>query len=236
MEYEALIFDLDDTLLDFTHSEKKSLDYVYEKFFQEKASDKSHFEKEYRFVNRLCWDAVEEGRMAINRVGVQRFKLLCISLAVKLDPTQIAYEYESSLTRYVSWFPGVEESIRSLKENHHLGIITNGFKSIQESKKKSMNLEDYFESFIISEAVGISKPQKEIFDLALKEMNISKSKVLMVGDSYSSDYQGAINAGIDFCFVKNNRPLPESPLPTPKFIVDSVTELPLLLQEKLAFA
>ncbi|MFT4552201.1 MAG: YjjG family noncanonical pyrimidine nucleotidase [Chlamydiales bacterium] len=236
MEYEALIFDLDDTLVDFTDSEKKSLDHVYGMFFQDIVTDKIHFENEYHFVNRLCWDAVEEDRMPISMVGFQRFKYLCISLAVKLDPTQIAKEYESSLAKYVSWFPGVEDSVRSLKGSHRLGIITNGFKSIQENKKKNMNLDEFFESFIISEAVGISKPKKEIFDLALSEMNLSKSKVLMIGDSYSSDYQGAINAGIDFCFVTNKRPLPKSSLPTPKYVIDSVNELALILQRELVSA
>jgi FMN phosphatase YigB (HAD superfamily) len=83
---------------------------------------------------------------------------------------------------------------------------------------------------IISEQAGMSKPDPRIFKLASERLGVEASKTLMVGDSLTSDFRGALNAGMDFCWVNPaKKPLPEG-WPTPKFIVERVAELPALLK------
>ncbi len=126
----------------------------------------------------------------------------------------------------MSWLPGSKEALTALKEKYKLSIVTNGFSHVQKAKYKSLSLNKWFESFVISEDVNLSKPQKEIFDIALREIGEIHSGTLMVGDSLSSDYRGSINAGIDFCWVNaKDDSLPEH-FPEPRFTVSSVIELP----------
>ncbi|MNJ73661.1 putative HAD-hydrolase YfnB [compost metagenome] len=61
-----------------------------------------------------------------------------------------------------------------------------------------------FESIVVSDEVGVRKPRKEIFEISLHELRLSSSEVLFIGDSLTDDYQGARNAGIDFCYYNRN--------------------------------
>lgn len=84
---------------------------------------------------------------------------------------------------------------------HRTAIITNGIKQTQHSRIGRSSLANSFEHIIVSEETGYSKPHTGIFDYAFNKLNITdKSKVLMVGDSLTSDIQGGINYGIDTCW------------------------------------
>lgn len=80
-------------------------------------------------------------------------------------------------------------------------MVTNGLTKVQEKRICKSILADYFESIIISESVHISKPDPGIFDYALKEISYTgKDRVLMIGDSLTSDMKGGNNAGLATCW------------------------------------
>lgn len=82
-----------------------------------------------------------------------------------------------------------------------LAIITNGIKDVQLSRIQGSPLCNTFEQIIISEEAGSQKPEPGIFDYAFAKLGITdKSKVLIVGDSLTSDIQGGKNYGIDTCW------------------------------------
>jgi 2-haloacid dehalogenase len=94
-------------------------------------------------------------------------------------------------------------------------------------------LDKWFHAFIVSETVGLTKPHKQIFDLAIATLKpeTELSSVLMVGDSLSHDGHGAKNAGIHFCFVTgDSKPLhsPQNEIPI-TYSITSVAELPYVL-------
>ena len=93
--------------------------------------------------------------------------------------------------------PGAEEVVRELAKKYPLTIISNGFKEVQYYKFAHSGLADCFAHTIISEEVGINKPQPEIFRIALERNGVTADQVVMIGDSYSSDIAGAKAAGID---------------------------------------
>ena len=98
---------------------------------------------------------------------------------------------------HFSVLPGAAEAVRELAKRYPLTIISNGFKEVQYYKFEHSGLEDCLTHTIISEEVGINKPQPEIFRIALELNGVSAEQALMIGDSYSSDIAGAKNAGID---------------------------------------
>lgn len=72
---------------------------------------------------------------------------------------------------------------------------------MQTSRIQGSPLSGTFEQIIISEEAGCQKPETGIFDYAFAKLGISdKEKVLIVGDSLTSDIQGGINYGIDTCW------------------------------------
>lgn len=222
--YEGIIFDLDQTLIDFENAEKVSLDLLYEAFFS-KHCNKDNFLSMFHEINRDIWRKFEKGLVKVGEIGKRRFELISELLSTDLNIEEIASFYETSLGMKADWFPGAEETIIRLSDMFDLAVVTNGFSSVQSIKYKNLSLGKWFKSYIVSEDVGCFKPEKKIFQLALQKMNKEKHKILVVGDSLSSDYKGALAAGIDFCWVNiEGKELPEG-MARPKYIVSSVTEL-----------
>ena len=100
---------------------------------------------------------------------------------------------------------------------------------MQRIKYKKLCISDWCKSYVISEEVGSFKPDKAIFMTALDEIKENSKDVLMVGDSINSDFKGALNAGLDFCWVNVEDKENPKGLPTPKYVVRSVTGLLALL-------
>jgi len=125
---------------------------------------------------------------------------------------------------YFSILPGAAEVVRALAENYPLTIISNGFKEVQYYKFAHSGLADCFAHTIISEEVGINKPQPEIFRIALEMNGVTPDEAVMIGDSYSSDIAGAKAAGIDQIWLHEGHADE-----TATYIVPSLSDVPAWL-------
>ncbi len=107
-------------------------------------------------------------------------------------------------------FPDVEPALEALKqEGYILGIISN-FEPWLEKLLHQLDLQDYFEHMIISGVVGVEKPHRRIFELALAQAGIPASKAAHVGDSIAADVEGAKEAGITPILIdRHGRHAPE---------------------------
>lgn len=78
-----------------------------------------------------------------------------------------------SLVETLAWFRG-----RALK----LAIVTNGSSPVQSAKIQALGISEYFDAIVISEAEGVSKPDRRIFDLALDRVGVTPAQAVFVGD------------------------------------------------------
>ncbi len=123
--------------------------------------------------------------------------------------------------------------IESLHKNYRLSIVTNGLKDVQNNRIRKSIIAKYFEEVVISEEVQVSKPNPKIFEHALNNMNYTdKRKVLMVGDSLSSDIQGGINFGIDTCWFNSNKILNKTDT-QPTYEIFNLMELKDILEKQI---
>jgi 2-haloacid dehalogenase len=230
--YKTILFDLDDTLIDFQGSQQRSLKRLHAEFYSD--IDYTLFETTYKPINRKLWDRVGATENAVTPSEIKDLRFVEIHKALHLDrdATLISEAYEKALGETAEWLPNVKSVIEFLSQkNHFLGIITNGLHHAQYKKYELLELDKWFQSFIVSETVGIAKPHKQIFDLALSNVTPAshRESVLMVGDSLSHDGHGAKNAGIHFCFVKGQQlELQQNKIPITHTIM-SVAELPHIL-------
>lgn len=236
MTYQVILFDLDDTLIDFSHSEQMGLKSIHNTFYS--TVEYAIFEQLYKEVNTQLWNQIgaKENSLCSSEIRFLRFMHLNQKLSCSTPIEEIASEYEINLCDHAYWLPHVKEAIEFLHQKGHvLGIITNGFSETQERKQQQLELYKWFDCYIISGEIGIAKPNIEIFEIAKKEIirkrqhPIEKHAMLMVGDSIISDGYGAKNFGIDFCFI-NGRSLEILPLETPiKYNIRSVADLPICM-------
>lgn len=86
--------------------------------------------------------------------------------------------------------------LHHIKKHFKVGIITNGSSQRQRAKIINTKLNNYFDTIIISEEVGFSKPDKRIFELALNKLNVQPEDVLFIGDDLEKDIAGPQNVNI----------------------------------------
>jgi len=216
MTYQDLFFDLDHTIWDFELNSKETLWDLHQKYALE-AKGINNFDEFYNIYsvhNHRLWDRYSKGFIKQEELRWKRMylSLLDYKIADEALSKEISLDYLTILPNKKNLFPYTIEILAYLKsKNYRMHLITNGFESVQLKKIKHSNLSDYFIEVITSEASNSLKPNKEIFDYALK---ISKAKLatsIMIGDNESADIQGAINAGMDSIFVNHLQVSPTVP-------------------------
>jgi putative hydrolase of the HAD superfamily len=198
MAYSILFFDADNTLFDYEAAETYALRSTCEAFglqFDDEVLQR------YKAINAEMWRDFEQGEIKAEEINLQRFDRFLSGFYSSSDGSDFSRSYLSFLSKAVFMIPGALEVVRGCSTSAQLVLLTNGLESVQKSRLSRSPLKDYFTSIVISEEVGYRKPQPEIFEIAASALNgFDKSDVLMVGDSLSSDIQGAMNYGIDSCW------------------------------------
>ncbi|WP_153722626.1 YjjG family noncanonical pyrimidine nucleotidase [Sporosarcina cascadiensis] len=198
MSYELFLFDLDDTLFDFGETEKHALGNTFTSFGLPDGLAK--YRASYHAISSVIWDDLEQGRITLEELKVERFRRLFEQHDLTMDAQDFGDLYIENLGRESHVIDGVPEMLAGLAE-YRLAILTNGFTLAQLARIAGSPLHNTFEAIICSEETGFKKPQPEIFDYTFKKLGITDpSRVLMIGDSLTSDIQGGINAGIDTCW------------------------------------
>ena len=198
-KYELVFLDADETLFDFRRAEAYALKRSFEDRGLEPAE--SSFAA-YDAINKELWRRLEKGEIDQGRLRVERFRLLLEKLGLAEDPEAFGEAYVGRLSEAAFLLEGAEETCRYLSADYRLAIVTNGIKEVQLSRFARSPINKYIEAVVVSEEAGSSKPDTGIFEYACDLLGFhDKSKIIMIGDSLSSDIQGGINFGIDTCWV-----------------------------------
>lgn len=198
MRYPTLLFDFDHMLFDSDESERQA--YAYTMDQAGLADPDAHFGR-YVAINRAMWRAVEAGDIQPGEVRHRRFEVFALDVGTDADPRTMADAFVDGLARFGDLYPGARELLDEVSADATLTMVTNGLSHVQRTRIERLGLDHYFESVIISEEVGVTKPRTEIFDLAADAVGQpDRSGMLMIGDSLTSDVAGGRAFGIDTCW------------------------------------
>lgn len=229
MKYEVLLFDADETLFDFRKAEKYAFENAILEFNIDYKED--YHLKIYSDINTAIWKEFEEGIISQEELKVERFKRFSKEINTPFNEIDFSNSYINYLANASFLYEDSLEVIKKLSKNYKMAIVTNGLKTVQSKRIKKSPIAKYFDSIIISEEAKVSKPNPKIFEIALKTLNYSdKNKVLMIGDSLSSDIKGGINFGIDTCWANFNNTKNSTSI-TPTYQVSSLINLIELLND-----
>lgn len=209
--YKAIFLDWDDTIGDWSTAEHKALQDIYETYRLDRLYPTfEDYVNAYRPYNLELWGMYGRGEVTKEWLHLQRFlRPLLVNDANDANDEmvnlahEIGAEFLRLTNKHFSVLPGAAEVVKALAKEYPLTIISNGFKEVQYYKFEHSGLAPYFTHTIISEEVGINKPQPGIFEIALERNGIKADEAVMIGDSYSSDIAGAKAAGIDQIWVRN---------------------------------
>ena len=198
MPYSTLLFDLDHTLFDSDASEFAAFDTTMRAAGFDTPFD--HFAT-YQRINLDLWAGVERGEVQPIDVRRVRFERLFSEVDVDANVEEMATLFVTSLGENGDLYPGVIELLDRLEPHARLGLVTNGLSDVQRARLERVGIADCFEAVVISSEVGVTKPGREIFDIAFARLGAPPvGTALMIGDSLTSDIAGGANYGMATCW------------------------------------
>jgi len=221
-KFDLIIFDADYTLFDFQKAEENAirklcidLNIKYSKELLES----------YRTINHKYWANLEKGLIKANQINKARFKEFFEYININKDFIEYSNKYLIYLSQGNYLIKDAYNVIKKLYQNYDLVLLTNGLSLVQNPRFNNSTIKEYFKFMIISEEIGYQKPDKRIFDIIFKQLKIiNLDRVLMVGDSLTSDIQGGINAKIATCWYNIDNRENNSDI-RPNYVINKLTDV-----------
>ncbi len=210
MRYDTILYDLDNTLLDFNFSQKRA-------FFRAFPGRDEDFYQTFETINRAQWKRLERGEATRSEILHERFAQFFAKIGYDEDPDEANARYVGELEKGCDIVEGIPETLQMLLSlGCTLAVVSNGLACVQNPRLRESGLLPCFKAVLVSEEVGFVKPDPRIFLEAARRCGVTDpARVLVVGDSPTSDLAGGAAAGFDTCWYRHeDLPLPEGIVPT----------------------
>lgn len=198
-KYDIVLWDVDETLLDFGKSQTYALKESFRKFGRE-ITDKTV--ALYAAINDSWWKRYELGEVSKKELLIGRFRTLLSELLFTDIPAQeFADTYQALLGSVFFFRDRSWELCGKLKGKVRQYAVTNGVSATQRNKLRLSGLDKIMDDIFISEEMGYPKPNPLYFEKCFQRIpDFRKERTVIVGDSLSSDMRGGNNAGIACCW------------------------------------
>ncbi len=196
---KSFLFDLDQTLLDFHASEKIALRKVLQ---ANGLSCSDQIYLAFKSFNKSLWGELEKGRITRSELFEQRFRYIfeqCDGDSSGLDPMQINTDFIRTMSENGVLMDGALELMKRIKseiEDSGIYIVSNGATINAKGRIASTGLDRYIDGLFVSEDMKVTKPDPEFFDIVLRTIGEPRESCIVIGDSLTSDMEGARNAAM----------------------------------------
>lgn len=192
MLYKQLIFDVDDTLIDFQDTEKTVLTRL---FAQEGWPLTAKAFQDYHDYNQSLWRQLEKDEITIDQLFQRRFTVFAErEWGINIDGDRANRLFHFFWGQTHKLLPGVRAILKTATDlGYELGVLSNGDEAEQVQRLQLAGIADDFSCIMTSQAAGFSKPDPRIFDVFFKKSGFDPEKTVMIGDGLPSDILGANN-------------------------------------------
>ena len=226
--YRYLLLDADNTLLDFNRAEETAFYAAFSALGLH--ADASTYAR-YHEINDELWRKLERKEVTREKLKVLRFELLFEEMGIGRDELaeEMGARFFALLSEQRFLLDGAIDVCRTLCLKYPLYIITNGTDSAQRSRFSGCGLEPYIRKMYVSEKIGAEKPSPLFFNRVMEDIGGSDAaQYLVVGDSLTSDIDGAIGMGIDAVWL-DQKQSGDTRGRDVSYIIKDIRELPALL-------
>lgn len=170
-----------------------------------------------------------------NEFYLARYNIGEETLAPIAEELSFLYDYERVCNKRRAH---LKETMQSLREqNVRMGVVSNIIStSFVPHILKEYGIDTYMECVVMSSAAGRRKPDKGIFELAMREMHVSREETAYVGDTLSRDVLGARNTGLALMIQIRNPAIAHRDVQyagsglAPDYLIDELHEVPELIR------
>lgn len=195
---KAVFFDINNTLVNHSHAQEIAIKKMSTLL---SGYNKIEFIEIWRKIAKRYWELFEKGKITFEEQRIQRIKCVWNHFGHKLTPqqiTQYADYYAAYYEKTLSVNPTLKVFLELLQANHiPAGIISNGYGPLQRSRLKTVGIEPYLTNnlILISEEIGMTKPDEKIFILAETTVGAHPSDIIFFGDDLKNDIEPAKKRG-----------------------------------------
>ena len=199
MRYDVLLCDADNTLFDFNKAEENAFAETCAKMGLE-ASEEMH--AIYGKINAALWKLLEQGGITQKELRVRRFEQFLEAIGrTEIEAQEMSDAFVASLGRQSVPIEGAVEAVARWSKMLPVIIVTNGIARVQHGRMNDSEIRHYIRGMVISEELGVAKPDPQMVFAGMEMAGVTdRTRVLMLGDSLSSDIAAAANAGVDACW------------------------------------
>ena len=193
----AILFDLDDTLFDHQRASRIALAAMHALHAPDLPF--APFAIKHTEVLEAFHLRFLAGELTLDEARVARMQTLFVSFGRNIDATTAGraaqlYRERHQANRFL--VEGAIELLDALRNHCRLGIVTNNGTAEQIEKLRALDIAKYFDTVVISEDVGLIKPDPRIFSIALERIGARAQDAVFVGDNWTNDIVGALNIGM----------------------------------------
>ena len=190
---KAVLFDVDNTLLDFNASAKEAIKAAFNELgldFSDRVMDV------FLRLNEVLWQRIEKKEMTREDLHNVRWKTIFNELHIDADGLNMERLFLKHLKDYAIPIDGAQDIIKYLSAKYDIYTASNAPYLQQVNRLTISGIMPYIKRIISFESQGIYKPQKRYFEQCLKEMSPAKSdEIVLIGDSLSADMRGGKDVG-----------------------------------------
>lgn len=212
---QAVIFDLDNTILDRINTFNKFVRSFVNTYFQ-------HLEVTDHIISRIIFldqDGYKDKNELFSELLEELPWLTKPEITELLDYYMVNYVTNASLMEHAA------ETIKYVRQKYKIGLITNGRNVIQYGKIDQLGIRNDFDLIIVSEEAEVKKPNVKIFEMAIERFGIRPEQCLYIGDHPINDIEGAGRAGMETIWFEVNQPWREEVKIRPKHTIKHLREL-----------
>lgn len=199
-DIEWVWVDLDDTLWDFRENSRQLLGHIY----KERGLDRwfpttESWIESYEAYNQWLWREYAAARISREFLKADRFRKPLADAGCPTANEEGAFldgHYLERLGTMKALVNGATEMLDYLRaRGYKIGILSNGFAGVQHSKLRETGLDRMVDLVVLSDDIGVTKPDHRIFDHAAALAEVPASRCVMIGDNPQTDIAGALSAG-----------------------------------------
>ena len=217
--YEAVLFDLDDTLHDDTTALREAARRAVAEIPPSRDADAETFVEAFEREALRFWGGLSSEHLVTPMVAVRERMWAATLGAQGIDNGTLAVELAASYSRHragtLQPFPEALPLLASLRAaGRKTALITNGFAATHRAKLRHLGFEGAFDAVLLADEVGMVKPDPRIFLHACELVGVLPAAAVMVGDRYDRDIIGAHEAGLFTVWLDvRGVPLPPDAVP-----------------------
>ena len=207
-KYRNLFIDLDDTVYDFSAASRESFLETYEQLHYERYFESfEHYLSIYEPYNLELWRIYGEGKITKEELNKRRYShpLEVVGVQDQALADTFCREALGRIPTKGHLVPGAIELLEYLRPKYNLYILSNGFKELQSRKMQTAGIDKYFDALILSEDIGVNKPDSRLYEHAMRKTASEPHESLMIGDMFDTDIVGAANFGMDSMYYNPKR-------------------------------